>query len=201
MAKLRPLALITFLYNSVISLPFFAQSNPPVDNPTLYSVEVRKADGKLISLEEYKGKVFVIVNVASECGYTSQYKDLQKVYEQYHDEGLEILAFPCNDFGGQEPGSNDEIKSFCETNFGVSFTLFDKVKILGKKKEPLYEILTNNSISGTSEIKWNFEKFIISRSGKIVKRFKSGVKPMSDEFISVLEEELGKEFGRVLEEK
>ena len=106
-------------------------------------------DGKDISLSSFKGKVLLIVNVASECGFTPQYKGLQELYEKYKDKGFEVLGFPCNDFGGQEPGSNEEIKQFCSTNYNVTFKLFDKVKILGKDKSKLYAVLTDNDVTGT----------------------------------------------------
>ena len=156
------------------------------------SIKVKDMNGKEIALSSYKGKVLLIVNVASACGYTPQYKGLQELYEKYKDKGLEILAFPCNDFGGQEPGTNAEIKEFCSMNYGVTFKLFDKVKILGKDKNNLYKALTDNEITGTKDVKWNFEKFLISKDGKIVSRYASKVKPMDEELVSAIEAELNK---------
>ena len=156
------------------------------------SIKVKDMNGKEIALSSYKGKVLLIVNVASACGYTPQYKGLQELYEKYKDKGLEILAFPCNDFGGQEPGTNAEIKEFCSMNYGVTFKLFDKVKILGKDKNNLYKALTDNEITGTKDVKWNFEKFLISKDGKIVSRYASKVKPMDEELVSAIEAELKK---------
>ena len=132
------------------------------------------------------------MNVASACGYTPQYKGLQELNEKYKDKGLLVLGFPCNDFGGQEPGTNDEIKEFCSINYGVTFKLFDKVKILGKDKNKLYAALTDNDITGTKDVKWNFEKFLISKNGDIVSRYASGVKPMDEKLIAEIERELKK---------
>ena len=145
-----------------------------------------------VKLSEYKGKVLLIVNVASKCGFTSQYKGLQKIYETYKDKGFELLGFPCNDFGGQEPGTNEEIKNFCSLNYDVTFPMFDKVHVKGDDKAPLFEWLTNNTVTGKSPIKWNFEKFIIDKEGNIVKRFRSITKPDSKKIKSLIEKELGK---------
>ena len=130
-------------------------------------------DGKEVAFSSYKGKVLLIVNVASECGNTPQYKGLQELFERYKKKGLFVLGFPCNDFGGQEPGSNKEIKNFCSVNYNVTFQLFDKVKILGKDKNKLYAVLTDNDVTGSKDVKWNFEKFLISKNGDIVARFPS----------------------------
>jgi len=156
------------------------------------TITVRDIEGKELSLSSFNGKVLLIVNVASKCGYTPQYKDLQALYEKYNKEGLEILGFPCNDFGWQEPGSNEEIKQFCTMNFGVTFKLFDKVKITGKDKSKLYAVLTDNDVTGTKNVKWNFEKFLISKNGEIISRYTSSVKPMSEELVSAIEKELKK---------
>ncbi len=159
---------------------------------SIYNVTVKDMSGKDVSLSEYEGKVLLIVNVASECGYTPQYEGLQKLYETYNGKGFEILAFPCNDFGGQEPGTNEEIKEFCSSTFGVTFPLFDKIKVLGENKEPLYEKLINNPTTEQGDIKWNFEKFLISKNGEVVARFRSAVEPLSDEIINAVEKEIKK---------
>lgn len=159
---------------------------------SIKDIVVKDMAGNDINLSEYSGKVLIIVNVASKCGYTSQYADLQKVYSEYKDDGLEILAFPCNDFGGQEPGTNSEIQEFCTGNYGVTFKLFDKIKVLGKEKSPLYKKLTNSEAVEKGDIKWNFEKFIISKDGNIVERFRSKVKPTSEEFLAVVKSELAR---------
>ncbi len=150
-------------------------------------------DSVIISLSDYNDRVLLIVNVASECGYTPQYEGLEKLYKTYNSQGFEILAFPCNDFGGQEPGTNEEIKTFCSSNYGVTFQLFDKVKILGKDKSALYERLTNNDVTEKSDIKWNFEKFIISKNGNIIARFLSKVEPTNSQITRLIEEELNKD--------
>ena len=158
------------------------------DSINIYGIKVRTIDGQEKSLSDYKGKVLLIVNVASKCGYTPQYEGLEKIYEKYKDRGFEILAFPCNDFGGQEPGSNEEIQSFCKTNYNVTFTLFDKVKVLGGEKSELYSRLINFEPSG--DISWNFEKFLIDKNGNVTGRYKSKVKPESDELTSAIESKL-----------
>jgi len=153
-------------------------------------ITVLDMNNKEVKLSSYNGKVLMIVNVASECGNTPQYAGLEDIYKEFQSQGFEILAFPCNDFGGQEPGTNEEIKTFCTTNYGVTFPLFDKVKILGPDKSPLYAVLTDNSATGKGDVKWNFEKFLISKDGKIVERFGNKVQPTSDELISAIEEQL-----------
>ena len=146
--------------------------------------------GKEIKLSDYNGKVLLIVNVASECGFTPQYEGLENIYKKYKDRSFEILAFPCNDFGHQEPGTNEEIQKFCKSKYGVTFKLFDKIKVLGDQKCPLYARLTDNSVTEKSDIGWNFEKFLINRKGQIIARFKSKVTPESKELTSAIEKEL-----------
>lgn len=185
---------------AVIQLGFFgAGSNQVIVsegddkmNNTIYGFTVKDIDGNKIELSSYKGKVLLVVNVASRCGFTKQYSGLEEIYRKYKENGFEILAFPCNDFGKQEPGTNEEIKEFCSSKFDVSFQLFDKVKVLGEDKEPLYAFLTDNHVTGKSDIGWNFEKFLIDREGNIVKRFKSNIDPLSETLITALEEELRK---------
>ncbi|MDH3267233.1 MAG: glutathione peroxidase [Ignavibacteria bacterium] len=145
-----------------------------------------------VKLSSYNGKVSLIVNVASECGNTPQYAGLEEIYKKFRPDGFEILAFPCNDFGGQEPGTNEQIQTFCTANYGVTFKLFDKIKVLGPDKSPLYQILTDNSVTGKGDIKWNFEKFLISKDGTIVARFGNKVKPTSEGIISAIEDQLKK---------
>ncbi len=156
------------------------------------NVTVKDIDGKNVKLSDYNGKVLLIVNVASYCGYTKQYSGLEEIYRKYKDKGFEILAFPCNQFGQQEPGSNEEIKNFCSTKFDVTFRLFDKIDVNGSNKSPLYTILTDNSVTGKGDINWNFEKFLIDKNGNVVARYPSKVEPTSKELISALEKELSK---------
>jgi len=153
-------------------------------------IVVKDMDGKDVKLADYNGKVVLIVNVASECGYTPQYKGLESIYEKYKDKGFEILAFPCNDFGKQEPGTNEEIKNFCSSSYNVTFKLFDKIKVLGDERSPLYEKLINNSVTENGDVKWNFEKFLIGKKGNIVARFRSKITPESEEVITAIEKEL-----------
>jgi len=155
-------------------------------------ITVKDIDGKSVKLSDYKGKVLLIVNVASYCGYTKQYAGLEQIYKEYKDKGFEILAFPCNQFGEQEPGTNEEIKNFCSTKFDVSFKLFDKIDVNGKDKSPLYSILTDNEVTGKADIKWNFEKFLIDKDGNVVARYSSKVDPTGKELISAIEKELVK---------
>jgi len=179
-----------FIYANIISaqtLSAAMQEKGDTVANNISDILVKDMEGKDVLLSKYKGKVLMIVNVASKCGYTSQYEGLQKLYEKYNSKGLEILGFPCNDFGQQEPGTNEEIKDFCSMNFGVTFKLFDKIKVLGNDKSSLYKKLTDNQVTGTADIMWNFEKFIIDRDGDIIARFPSKVKPMSDEMIKVVE--------------
>lgn len=159
---------------------------------SIKGIVVKDMDGKNVDLSTYKGKVIMLVNVASKCGYTKQYAGLEKIYKKYKDKGFEILGFPCNDFGGQEPGSNEEIVEFCSTNFNVSFKLFDKIKILGDDKSDLYKKLINNDVTEQGDVKWNFEKFLIDKNGNILARFRSKVEPESLEIVSAIEKALNK---------
>lgn len=153
-------------------------------------ITVLDMNNKEVKLSDYNGKVLLIVNVASECGNTPQYAGLEEIYKEFQPNGFEILAFPCNDFGGQEPGTNEQIQTFCTANYGVTFKLLDKIKVLGNNKSPLYERLTNNSVTYKGDVKWNFEKFLISKDGKIIERFGNKVQPNSEEIISAIESQL-----------
>lgn len=140
---------------------------------SIYDFVVKDIDGKDVNLSKYKGKVLLIVNVASKCGFTKQYSGLQKIYEKYKTKGLEILGFPCNQFGGQEPGTEKEIKEFCSTNYNVTFPMFSKIDVNGENTHPLYAFLKSNvkGIFGTEDIKWNFTKFLVDKNGNVLKRF------------------------------
>jgi glutathione peroxidase len=162
------------------------------ESNNIHNITVMDAENKPVKLSNYKDKVLLIVNVASECGNTPQYEGLQTIYEKYKDQGFEILAFPCNDFGGQEPGTIEDIQKFCSSNYEVTFKLFNKVKVLGDEKVELYKTLTNNTAVEQGDIKWNFEKFIISKTGDVVARFRSKVKPESEDITTVIERELKK---------
>ncbi|MBQ2187953.1 MAG: glutathione peroxidase [Bacteroidales bacterium] len=171
--------------------------------PSIYDISVKDINGKEVSMAQYKGKVLLIVNVASKCGLTPQYKDLEALYLKYKDQGFEILAFPCNQFFGQEPGTNDEIQSFCSLNYKVTFPLFDKIDVNGENESPLYTYLkaqapfvgypegfedfgerltmihqkTGTGFDRGDAIKWNFGKFLVSRDGKTIIRFEPMVTP------------------------
>lgn len=139
---------------------------------SVYSFSAATTAGKELSLEDYKGKVLVIANTASQCGLTPQYGDLQKLYDRYREQGLEILGFPCNQFGGQEPGSSEEAASFCQLNYGVSFPVFAKIDVNGENAHPLFTYLKEQQPGdGNSDIQWNFTKFLVNRSGEVVARF------------------------------
>ncbi len=162
---------------------------PPVLNFTMDSL-----DGKPVDLAKYQGKVVMMVNVASKCGNTKQYKPLQALHEKYKDRGLAILGFPANDFNGQEPGTSEDIAAFCEKNYGVKFDLFSKIAVKGEGQHPLYKFLTSQETSPqpAGEIKWNFEKFLIGKDGNIAARFAPKTQPDSEEVIKAIETELSK---------
>jgi glutathione peroxidase len=152
-------------------------------------ITVKTIDGTEKKLADYAGNVLLIVNVASYCGYTPQYKGLEQLSQQYKDKGLRVLGFPCNDFGAQEPGTNEEIVQFCARNYGVTFELFDKVHAKGASQHPLYKTLTD-SVIPAGEVSWNFEKFLISKTGEVIARYRSSVAPNSSELTSAIEQEL-----------
>lgn len=162
------------------------------DVPKSLKFTVKSIDGKDVKLADYQGKVIVIVNTASKCGMTPQYKDLQELHEKHAEEGLVILGFPCNQFGGQEPGSEAEIAEFCSVKYGVTFDMFSKVDVKGDAAHELFKYLTAQDVkpAGKGDVKWNFEKFVIDRSGNVIARFGSRVKPGSSEFMSVIKEAL-----------
>lgn len=157
---------------------------------SIYDVSLKDIDGTDTSLKPYQGKVMLIVNVASKCGKTPQYAQLEQLNQEYQKDGLAVLGFPCNDFGGQEPGTNSEIKEFCSKKYHVTFPMFDKVKVKGEEKHPLYQVLTGPASPFPGDVKWNFGKFLVSRDGKILKRFEPGVKPDAPEVVSAIKEAL-----------
>jgi len=152
------------------------KENPSVKQKSIYDFTMKTIDGKERSLADYKGDVLLVVNVASFCGFTPQYKDLEEVYEKYKGKGFRILAFPANNFGKQEPGSDSEIKTFCETKYNVSFDLFSKISVKGDDQDPLYQYITKDS-PFPGEIKWNFQKYLVDKKGDIVAMYPSRVKP------------------------
>ena len=165
----------------LMATSFFVQAQ------SIHSFQVKSIDGNQINFAKYKGKKILVVNTASKCGYTPQYEALQKVYEQYKDK-LVIIGFPCNQFGGQEPGSNQEIVEFCKKNYGVSFPLADKIDVKGDNTAPIYKWLTQKGKNGVldASISWNFNKFLLDENGKMMAYFPSNVKPDSDAILSYL---------------
>ena len=157
----------------------------------IYSFTLNSIDGKPAPLADYRGKVVLVVNVASQCGYTPQYTALEAIYEKYKDQGFVILGFPANNFGAQEPGTNEEIKTFCTRKYNVTFPMYSKISVKGADQAPLYAYLTKETGAGmTGDIKWNFTKFLVDRNGKVVQRFESAVTPDSKEVTSAIEQQL-----------
>lgn len=154
---------------------------------SIHDIPLKDIDGKDTSLKAYQGKVLLVVNVASRCGLTKQYSALQAVHEKYADQGFTVLGFPCNQFGNQEPGTNEQIKEFCSAKFNVTFPLFDKIDVNGPNRHPLYTALAGDNSPFPGDIKWNFGKFLIGRDGKIVKRFEPKTTPDSAEVTEAIE--------------
>ncbi len=156
----------------------------------LYDLSVKDIKMNTVDLSSFKGKTLLIVNVASKCGFTPQYKDLQNLYDKYQDQGFEVLGFPCNQFGAQEPGTNEEVQSFCELTYNVSFKMFDKIDVNGSDASPLFKYLKHESpgILGTEAIKWNFTKFLVNKGGQVVMRFasKDGESAIESELLKIL---------------
>ena len=158
---------------------------------SVYDFTLKSIDGQPVSLDSYHGKVLLLVNVASKCGYTPQYAGLESLYEKYKDRGLVIVGIPANNFAGQEPGTNEEIKKFCTNKYNVSFPMMSKVSVLGADKTPLYIFLTDKSINQIGgDIKWNFTKFLFDRNGKPVARFEPAVTPDSPQVVTAIESAL-----------
>ena len=154
---------------------------------SIYDVPLKDIDGNSTTLKPYEGKVLLIVNVASQCGYTPQYAALEALYSKYKGQGLVVLGFPCNQFNGQEPGTDAEIKQFCSSKYGVTFPLFDKIEVNGDNRHPLYVLLAGKNSPVAGNIRWNFTKVLIDRHGNILKRFESKVKPDSAEVTAAVE--------------
>jgi len=156
---------------------------------SIANILVQTIDRQAKLLSDYAGKVLLIVNVASQCGYTPQYKGMEELYQKYQAQGFEILAFPCNDYGMQEPGSNEEIQQFCTTRYDVSFPLFDKVHAKGSQQHPLYAQLTQ-AVEPKGEVSWNFEKFLVNKKGEVVARYQSAIAPNDASLAVAIEKEL-----------
>jgi glutathione peroxidase len=183
---------IAALLAFALMLGFVATTSAAEEGPLDF--KVKSIDGKDVDLSKYKGEVLLVVNVASQCGLTPQYKQLEEVYTKYKGKGFEVLGFPANEFGAQEPGTDAEIKQFCTGKYNVDFPMFSKIKVKGDGIHPLYQVLTATATEpeAAGDIKWNFEKFLIGRDGKVVKRFSPRVKPDAPEVVEAIEAELNK---------
>lgn len=184
--------LLVLVLSSAAALAFRSRWQKPA-NPigtnkmSFYDLTINSIDGKEMHMSDFKGKYVLCVNVASKCGYTPQYEDLEKLYEQYQGK-LVIVGFPCNQFLGQEPGTSEEIVSFCQKNYGVTFPLTEKIDVKGKNQHGVYQWLTQKSLNGVADgnVKWNFHKFLISPEGEWLAEFPSGVKPLDSELTSLI---------------
>ena len=180
----------------ILNLFGLFSSTPEVNisQNSIYDFEMKMLDGSSKSLSDYKGKVFLIVNVASKCGLTPQYEDLQKIYDEYKDKGLCILGFPANNFLRQEPGTDADIKEFCSVNYGVTFDMFSKISVKGKKIHPLYQFLTSKKYNKLEDnsVKWNFQKYLFDKKGSMVKVISPRTKVTKSEIIELIERELEK---------
>jgi glutathione peroxidase len=156
---------------------------------SLYDVEIRRLDDRPLDLAALKGQAVLVVNVASECGFTPQYAGLERLHERFHGRGFTVLGVPCNQFGGQEPGTADEIATFCSVNYGVTFPLTEKVEVNGPGRHPLYQLLTEipDKKGEAGDIKWNFEKFLVAPDGQVAARFRTRTEPESDEVVTAIE--------------
>lgn len=186
-------SLMVLSLSTTTAMVIAAEKNAAKGSPVLDQTMKSLSGGK-VDLSEYEGKVLLIVNVASKCGATPQYKPLEAVYEKYKDEGFVVLGFPCNQFGKQEPGTSEEIAAFCEKNYGVKFPMFSKIDVNGDEAAPLYQYLTSEeAVPGDAgPVKWNFEKFLVGRDGKVVARFRTPVQPDDAKVIDAIEKELAK---------
>lgn len=181
--------LMTFTLMSsaiITSEPAANAAGHATEEPKLYAFTVRTIDGEDRSLSAYKGKVLLIVNVASKCGYTRQYEGLEKLYDQYKDRGFMVLGFPANNFLWQEPGTDAEIKEFCSATYGVSFDMFSKISVKGSDQHPLYTYLTEGS-PAKGAVKWNFQKYLVDRHGNVVAKFAPAVEPLDEELVKKVE--------------
>ncbi len=183
MSKIRTVLMAVFAAGTLAGLWTLAghaeKENSKVDGSKIYEFKARALDGKEIEFSQYRGKVMLIVNTASECGFTPQYAGLEALNKKYAEKGLKVLGFPCNQFGGQEPGDSAKIGAFCTRNYGVDFQMFEKIDVNGKDAHPLYKYLTEEApgVLGSEAIKWNFTKFLVNKDGTVVKRFAPSVKP------------------------
>ena len=179
-------------FGALMPMAAAADKNATPDHECALDFKMKNIDGKTVDLEDYEGKVVLIVNTASECGLTPQYAGLEELYNKYKEKGFVVLGFPCNQFNGQEPGTDSEIKQFCSTNYNVSFPMFSKIEVNGDGAAPLYKYLTEKDVkpAGKGSISWNFEKFLVDRDGKLIARFAPPTKPGDAEVIKAIESNL-----------
>jgi glutathione peroxidase len=195
-AKLASTITATLACGAIFSISLFSQASEKHGSGdkmnSVYDFTLNDIDRKQVSLSQYRGKVVLIVNVASRCGFTPQYTGLQNLYSKYQDRGFVILGFPANNFLAQEPGSEEEIKTFCSTKYNVTFPMFSKISVKGDDIHPLYKFLTSKETNPDfgGDIKWNFSKFLVDRSGKIIARFEPAVKPESEPVVQAIEKAL-----------
>jgi len=192
MRKLR-LAMVVLCLAVAAAAVFGAPSTSSASaSGSIYDFTMKDIDGKQVNLTDFRGKVVLVVNVASRCGFTPQYEGLQKLYLKYQQQGFVILGFPANNFGFQEPGTNAEIKTFCSAKYNVTFPVFSKISVKGEDMDPLYKYLTDKATNPQygGDIKWNFNKFLIDRKGNILARFEPPVRPDSDQMVQAIEKEL-----------
>lgn len=173
-------AITTFIFSTVFTLVVMAQDN-------VHTFTMTDIEGKEVQLSDYAGKTVLIVNVASKCGLTPQYEGLQQLYAQYEKDGLVVLGFPANNFMGQEPGSDEEIKAFCSSNYNVTFPMFSKISVKGKDMHPLYQFLTTIT---DSKVQWNFQKYLVDKDGNVVTYFSPRTQPMDEEVIAAIKQQL-----------
>lgn len=186
--------LLTLLFVAVTALKGWSDNDSSKGDkqPMIYDFALKSIDGKEVNLAQYRGKALLLVNVASQCGYTPQYEGLQKLYSKYKDRGLVVLGFPANNFGAQEPGTDQEIKTFCSTRYNVTFPMFSKISVKGADQHPLFHYLTNATTNPKfpGEIKWNFNKFLVDKQGNIAARFDSKDTPESETVVGAIEKAL-----------
>jgi glutathione peroxidase len=192
--KAKLCVLLTLLFVAATTLKAWPGNDSPKGEkqPMIYTFALKSIDGKEVNLSQYRGKALLLVNVASQCGYTPQYERLQKIYSKYRDRGLIVLGFPANNFGAQEPGTDQEIKTFCSTRYNVTFPMFSKISVKGPDQHPLYQYLTNAATNPKfgGEIKWNFNKFLIDKQGNVAARFDSKNAPESETVVGAIEKAL-----------
>ena len=190
--RLTFISAMNILHVAALAVTVTLNASLLAGEPSLHAIPIKDIDGKETSLKAYAGKVVLVVNVASQCGNTPQYAGLQSLYDKLKDKGLVIVGFPCNDFGAQEPGTNAEIKSFCTSNYSVTFPMMDKLHVKGPEQHALFAELTGPGAAFPGNIRWNFGKFLIGRDGKVLARFEPDVEPSDAQLVKAVEDALAK---------